>query len=203
MSTRRPRYSSRRCSASSVEPGYSSVTPAKSQNSGDFKAVQVGRWPLLMTRHSDGLVRVLFNVCRHRGSKVCYETRPSATRTRSCACTTLDVRHGRQAECRPDARPHERPRHQLIRLVNVARVETHRDFVFASLSPEGPTLAEHLGKGAYYLDVMTDRALDREIIATSLSATSTTATGSFSSRTTVTTITPGSCTTAPSWWACR
>ncbi len=135
------------------------------RNPGDFKTVQVGRWPLLMTRHSDGRVRVLFNVCRHRGSRVCYESFGNAN---SFMC----MYHGWTYDTAGtlNAVPMLDHMNDLdmssYGLVSVARVEVHRDFVFASLSPEGPTLAEHLGKGAYYLDVMTDRAPDREILAT-------------------------------------
>ena len=91
--------------------GHASEVP----NPGDFKTVQVGQWPLLMTRHSDGLVRVLFNVCRHRGSKVCYD---AFGNTNSFMCMyhgwTYDTAGALNAV--PHARPHERPRHELVRV---------------------------------------------------------------------------------------
>jgi len=38
---------------------------------GDYWTMQVGRQPMVMVRHGDGSIRVLFNRCPHRGSMVC------------------------------------------------------------------------------------------------------------------------------------
>src|SRR5436309_2432880 len=51
-------------------------------------------------------------------------------------------------------------------LTRPARVESYRGFLFASLSPEGPSLAEHLATGKQYLDLMCDRAPEGRIQAT-------------------------------------
>ncbi len=51
-------------------------------------------------------------------------------------------------------------------LLPVPRVESYRGFVFASLSPKGPDLDEHLGRAKHYLDVMVDRAPAGTIQAT-------------------------------------
>ena len=40
---------------------------------GSFKTVEVGRESILVTRARDGSVRAYFNVCRHRGAKLCTE----------------------------------------------------------------------------------------------------------------------------------
>jgi phenylpropionate dioxygenase-like ring-hydroxylating dioxygenase large terminal subunit len=47
--------------------GHSCDIPLK----GDWTTLQVGDYPILLTRGSDGNVRGFHNVCRHRGMKVC------------------------------------------------------------------------------------------------------------------------------------
>ncbi len=40
------------------------------KNSGDYVATTIGKQPVVMSRHSDGKVYVLYNRCGHRGAKV-------------------------------------------------------------------------------------------------------------------------------------
>ena len=40
---------------------------------GAFKTVEVGRESILITRARDASVRAYFNVCRHRGARICTE----------------------------------------------------------------------------------------------------------------------------------
>src|SRR4051794_9076779 len=46
--------------------GHTSQVP----NPGDFFTTELARQPVVMTRHRDGTVHVLFNRCTHRGAKV-------------------------------------------------------------------------------------------------------------------------------------
>ena len=50
---------------------------------GDWKVVTVGREQLIVTRNRRGQVRAFFNVCRHRGMRVCTEEHGSS-RTLQC-----------------------------------------------------------------------------------------------------------------------
>jgi len=49
--------------------GHTSQVP----NPGDYFTTELGRQPVVMTRHRDGSVNVLFNRCTHRGAKVVNE----------------------------------------------------------------------------------------------------------------------------------
>jgi len=49
--------------------GHASQVP----NPGDYITTDLGRQPVIMTRHHDGSVRVLLNRCTHRGAKVANE----------------------------------------------------------------------------------------------------------------------------------
>jgi len=50
------------------------------QKPGDYFTLQVGEYPIIVTRGRDGAIRGLHNSCRHRGSRVCSAERGSATR---------------------------------------------------------------------------------------------------------------------------
>jgi len=51
---------------------------------GAFKTVQVGRESVLVTRNRRGEARAFFNVCRHRGAKLCTEESGEARRAFQC-----------------------------------------------------------------------------------------------------------------------
>ena len=51
---------------------------------GAFKTVQVGRESVLITRNRKGEARAFFNVCRHRGAKLCTEESGEARRAFQC-----------------------------------------------------------------------------------------------------------------------
>src|SRR4051794_5426546 len=46
----------------------------------DFKCVNVGRRPVIVTRTAEGEVRALLNRCTHRGTTVCMEAQGNAKR---------------------------------------------------------------------------------------------------------------------------
>lgn len=54
--------------------GHVRQIPAK----GDFFVYEVANESILVTRGSNGQIHALFNVCRHRGSKVCLESKGNA-----------------------------------------------------------------------------------------------------------------------------
>ena len=51
---------------------------------GDFKTVQVGRESLILSRNRKKEPRAFFNICRHRGAKICYEESGSGKRSFQC-----------------------------------------------------------------------------------------------------------------------
>ena len=52
---------------------------------GDFRTVQVGRENVIVSRNRKGRLRAFFNVCRHRGARVCVEDSGSGKRSFQCA----------------------------------------------------------------------------------------------------------------------
>ena len=122
---------------------------------GDFRARRIGRQPVLFVRGQDGVVRVLMNRCTHRGSLVCVEERGNAGRfvcpyhswtfcnTGELIGVTDPERYGEFAKADHGLRP-------------APRVADYRGFTFASLSPDGPSLDEHLGLAKAEIDIAVD-----------------------------------------------
>ncbi|MEA2983223.1 MAG: benzoate/toluate 1,2-dioxygenase subunit alpha, partial [Alphaproteobacteria bacterium] len=51
---------------------------------GDYVTTELGRQPIVMTRHHDNSVHVLLNRCTHRGAKVVNERKGHAERLICC-----------------------------------------------------------------------------------------------------------------------
>jgi Rieske 2Fe-2S family protein len=52
---------------------------------GQYKTVQVGRESILIVRDGDGALHAFFNVCRHRGARLCTEPDGQVRRSIQCA----------------------------------------------------------------------------------------------------------------------
>ncbi|MDE2450672.1 MAG: aromatic ring-hydroxylating dioxygenase subunit alpha [Gammaproteobacteria bacterium] len=56
--------------------GHSAELP----EAGSYVTLQIGAYPILLTRAADGVIRAFVNSCRHRGARVCPEAAGKATR---------------------------------------------------------------------------------------------------------------------------
>lgn len=118
---------------------------------GDYKTTSIGLQPVIVDRDADtGEVQVLFNRCRHRGSVVCEADRGHATFFR-CPYHGWTYSNNGTLVGVPFSAGSDVDKGRLG-LVHVARVDSYKGFVFASLSDSGPELAEHLGNARPFLD---------------------------------------------------
>lgn len=134
------------------------------RNAGDFFRTRLAREPVIVTRHVDGSVQVLFNRCTHRGPLLVHEERGSAkqfvcpyhgwtfTTDGSLRFVPLPAGFATDPCGRAD-----------LALARVPRVATYRGFIFASLAADGPGLLEHLGHLKTSIDDLVDRAPDGEV----------------------------------------
>ena len=144
-----------------VYVGHASQVPEQ----GDFLCTRIGAQPVVMTRHSDGRVHVLYNRCGHRGVKVVAEEQGNARRF---VCmyhgwtydTNGDLDFVTQPEGYPEGRQPDKLRDGMGR---IARVDEIRGFVFANMSPEGPGLRAWLGANAVCLEDLAASAPDGEV----------------------------------------
>lgn len=53
---------------------------AELPETGSYLTLQIGAYPILLTRGADGLIRAFINTCRHRGARVCPEASGKAAK---------------------------------------------------------------------------------------------------------------------------
>ena len=133
---------------------------------GDFYATRIGRQPVVMVRHTDGAIHVIHNRCAHRGTQVVGLERGHAeafvcgyhgwTYETDGRIKSVPLNHGYPAHFDASA--------ENLGMAPLARVDSYRGFVFASLAAEGPSLAEFLGHMTTSFDDMIDRAPDGALI---------------------------------------
>jgi phenylpropionate dioxygenase-like ring-hydroxylating dioxygenase large terminal subunit len=136
--------------------GHASQVP----NAGDYVTTELGRQPVIMTRHRDGTIRVLLNRCTHRGAKVVNERRGHAARLTCCyhgwsydtdgALVAVPVPEGCAADFDRSS----------LGLARAPRVGEYRGFVFASLANNGSSFEDHIGPMKGNIDDLVDRAPD-------------------------------------------
>jgi phenylpropionate dioxygenase-like ring-hydroxylating dioxygenase large terminal subunit len=142
--------------------GHASQVP----RTGDFFATEMAGQPVVMVRHSDGTIRVLFNRCGHRGARV-VAIRQGHIESFVCAYHSwiydtdgrlrhVPIHEGKRAGDFDIADP-------CFSMRSVPRVDVYRGFVFASLAKEGPELRDYLGGVLVRIDEMVDRAPEDEL----------------------------------------
>jgi phenylpropionate dioxygenase-like ring-hydroxylating dioxygenase large terminal subunit len=130
----------------------------------DFVMKSIGPQQVLMTRDARGRVHLLLNRCSHRGNEVCTADRGNA---RSFTCPfhswTFANDGGLIGRAFPDGYDDDP---SSLGLGRVARVASHRGFVFGSMAAEGPSLVEHLGGAAETLDRLVRTSPEGEVEVT-------------------------------------
>jgi len=135
-------------------------------NAGDFKTDEIAGQPIIMVRDVDGGVRVLFNRCMHRGAVVCELVSGNTTHFR-CPYHAWTYKTNGDLAIVPNRELFGPDFHlEEWGLRSVPRVDSYGGFVFASLSPSGIALDEHLGRARHYIDVMLARSPAAAIQAT-------------------------------------
>lgn len=131
--------------------GFESEIP----NRGDFVMRRLGLDRVILTRDSDGEIRVLNNHCRHRGTEVCHEDRGN-TRIFKCPYHGWAYKNNGDWAGAPlvNEAYGERLDPREWGLLRAPRVETLHGFIFASLNPDVPTLREHLGDACWVFDAI-------------------------------------------------
>ena len=130
--------------------GHESEVPA----AGDYVTRNLGGQPVILVRSADGQVRVLLNRCRHRGNMVCVLASGTAKQfhcpyhgwaySNSGDLVAVPYPQGYGPDFSKEA----------YGLVPLPKVDSYRGFVFASLSPDVPSLSEQLGLTAGTFDAV-------------------------------------------------
>lgn len=129
---------------------------------GDYHALRIGRQPMIMVRHGDGSVRVLYNRCPHRGVQLVGNERGNTGQAFVCSYHAWSFHLDGSVRAIPLAQGYDGTRLTRdspdCRMKSAARVDSYRGFVFASLVADGPSLLEFLGEAKIAFDDMCDRS---------------------------------------------
>jgi fatty-acyl-CoA synthase len=142
-----------------VYVGHESEVPAP----GDFVRRQIGLQPVIMVRGQDGKVRVFYNRCRHRGNLLCL---PEKGNTAQFVCPYHGWTYANSGELIEPTFDEGYDYHlkkEQFALVPLARQDSYRGLVFASVAEHGQSLLQHLGAITEFLDLFMDLSPEGEI----------------------------------------
>jgi benzoate/toluate 1,2-dioxygenase subunit alpha len=129
----------------------------------DYFATSIGRQPVFITRNDQDELNAFINACSHRGAMVCrYKRGNKATFTCPFHGWTFS-NSGRLLKIKnPEGAgyPEQFQTNGSHDLKKVARFESYRGFLFASLNANVRPLVEHLGEAAKLIDMVVDQAPD-------------------------------------------
>lgn len=124
----------------------------------DFITTTMGRRPIFVQRDGNQRIGAFINACSHRGAQLC---RTEQGNRKFHVCTyhgwTFDATGQSVWVQRPEQGYTDTFTLEDVDLERVALVESYRGFVFGSLNPEVPPLAEHLGGAASFIDMLFDQ----------------------------------------------
>ena len=141
-----------------VYVGHDSQVP----KSGDFFTTTVGSQSVVMVRHDDGVVHVLYNRCPHKGTRIANELCGNTGRFFRCPYHAWSFRTDGTPAALPLPGGYENTGFEQSQssqgLTPVRNVHNYRGFVFAKLASGGPDFAEFFGESLSSIDNMVDRS---------------------------------------------
>jgi phenylpropionate dioxygenase-like ring-hydroxylating dioxygenase large terminal subunit len=123
---------------------------------GDFLRREIGTQPVLMIRGDDGVVRVFYNRCRHRGNLLCNRESGNTDTFRCPYHAWTYAKDGALLEPTFAEGYNDNLRREEFGLTPVPRQDSYRGLIFASLSAEGISLRQHLGQVTEFVDLFMD-----------------------------------------------
>jgi len=129
---------------------------------GDYQALAIGRQPMFMVRGKDGQIHVLHNRCPHRGVQLVGNQKGNVGGALVCSYHAWSFQLDGKFRSTPLPHGYDGtrvgPGNPDCSVKPAARVDSYRGFVFASLSPTGPSLLDFLGEARVAFDDMCDRS---------------------------------------------
>ena len=120
---------------------------------GDYALRYIGEDSFIFARDEDGLVRVLFNSCRHRGTRICRAEKGNASHFR---CPFHGWTYKNSGDLIGVPRKDEAYRNLDLKewgLLRAPKIASYQGLVFASLDFNAPSLEDYLGDIRWYLDL--------------------------------------------------
>lgn len=133
---------------------------------GEYLTTTIGSEPVVLVRDKENAIHVLYNRCGHKGTKVVGKP-CGKTSVFRCPYHGWTYRLDGKLLLTPHKIAYENtgfdPADPQFSLRKVARVDSHRGFVFASLAADGPDFREFLHDTIATIDNMVDRSPEGEV----------------------------------------
>lgn len=127
---------------------------------GSFVTRSVGGQPIIMTRDSEGRIRVWLNSCSHRGAEVCRDSQGVTRRFRCFYHSWSFATDGRLVAMPDEEAFPEGFDKRDYGLRAPAHVDEYRGFVFLNYSSGAPSLYDYLAGARPYLDITADQSVE-------------------------------------------
>ena len=141
-----------------VYVGHASQIPKK----GDYYTTTVGTEAVIMVRHTDDSIKVLYNRCPHKGVKVAGETCGNTGKFFRCPYHAWTFRTDGRLLAIPLKKGYEDTGFECSEasqgMAAVENVVVYKDFVFCRLNPEGESFEDFFGESLTTIDNMVDRS---------------------------------------------
>ena len=125
---------------------------------GDYVVRRVLADSFIVARDEHSTVRVMFNMCLHRGMQVCRAEMGNASHFR-CPYHAWTYRNDGRLSGVPYLKEayHNELNRERWGLTPVAQLDSYKGLLFATFDPAAPPLREYLGEMTWYLDTFFDR----------------------------------------------
>lgn len=141
-----------------IHVGHDSQVP----NPGDYYTTTIGAQPIIMARHTDGVVHVMYNRCPHKGVKIAIDGCGNTGKFFRCPYHAWSFKTDGSLLAIPLKKGYENTGFEATDaakgLIPVKHVKNYRGFVFAKMSDKGPSFEEFFGNSLSTIDNMVDRS---------------------------------------------
>ena len=131
-------------------------------NSGDYFTTMIGNQPVLMVRHTDQTIKVLYNRCPHKGTKIAIDGCGNAGKFFRCPYHAWTFKTDGSLLSIPLKKGYENTGFEGTEaakgLTPVKHTKDYRGFIFAKLKDVGPSFEDYFGNSLSSLDNMIDRS---------------------------------------------
>ena len=138
--------------------GHASQVPT----AGDFWSLELAGRPVMMVRQADGALRVFYNRCAHKGSRLVSDECGNTGKFFRCPYHAWTYKLGGAPLAIPLKSGYEGTRLKECEsgrgLTELKHTAVYRDFVFVRLADEGPGFEEFFGEVLGAIDNMVDRS---------------------------------------------
>ncbi|RTL71695.1 MAG: oxidoreductase [Hyphomicrobiales bacterium] len=132
------------------------------KNVGDYFTTTIGAQPVIMVRHTDNSVKVLFNRCPHKGTKIAIDGCGNAGKFFRCPYHAWTFRTDGSLLAIPLKKGYDQTGFEGSEaargMAPVRHVKNYRGFVFAKINDAGPDFETFFGESLSSLDNMIDRS---------------------------------------------